>query len=107
MIPRPMAAVLDNEELVQIGAALSKLRVHEGWDQYLALLEKFKRDTERRGLRDKSKTREYYEGYADAIDEIVAAVDYLIEEGATSAAVLRDTDASFAMPRISAAVSGT
>lgn len=100
MVPRPMAAVLDEDELIAIGASLSQLQGQAGWADWLSLLAKFEQDAGLRGVRDRDKPRSYYEGYLDALAEIRSATQYLIDEAKVAMEVREETDSGFVRPRL-------
>lgn len=104
-----IAAVLSDVELLEIGAALRELKGTKGWGVFEGVLEKFEQDVGRAGLRDRNRSRQYYEGYMDAIIEVRHAVSTLIDEAEALKASAEEEESAILVPRVGvgATVSGS
>lgn len=66
--------------------ALHELTQHRGWAILMRCLQDAEVDIGRVGLRDKSRSRDYYEGAQDMIPRLLQLVPEIIEQGREVAA---------------------
>lgn len=70
--------ILTPEDAVRLGSALADLVDTDGWRLFEMFMRKREMDLGRHGLRDETKTREYYLGRMDEAVAMTQTVDRLV-----------------------------
>lgn len=69
---------MTSAQVLQVAQALEATTTSEGWQVFVALIERLKISIGLYGIRDEKTTKEYYAGQLDILDTLLAQVSDLL-----------------------------
>lgn len=71
---------LTDQQRIALGAALSELQLSAGWKFFVGLMETHKAAIGQAALRDEKRSREYYVGKLDEVEDLIETIYKLVEQ---------------------------
>ena len=89
--PLEIPDLMTPEDAIRIGTALAELVMTDGWRMFEMIMRKREMDLGRFGLRDESKTRDYYLGRMDEALAVRQDIERLVQIAQQARAEMEST----------------